>query len=483
MTANELIDLLVEERGFPPSFPPSLLEEAKTAAATPDVGERVDLRDRALVTIDDDTAHDFDDAVGCEKQSDGSLLLTVAIADVAAYVKAGSPLDQEAAKRGNSVYLPDRVLPMLPPTLSNDICSLKPRQDRLCVVCEMRVKDGLILGYRLYRGIMKSADRLNYESAAAAMEAQSSPSLSALAQVAKKFRQRRADDGGMLLEKPEKYCRVDDQGKIKAGEKNRNIAHFAIEEAMIAANRCVADHLIEKGILALHRIHTKPVAEKLEPLMQALSSLGLSLPKNPRAADFGEVLMTAQARNPILSDALIPVVLGALSRAEYRPDEKTGHFGLGYQRYLHFTSPIRRYPDLINHRLLIAALEKSPPTYSRDELTGIGNHCSECEIRADKAGWECRQRLLCETARAMVGCTFSGMVSGFSQNALFVLIPELSTDGMMRLSELPGYWKREGEAQRLKRTRDGKIISLGDEMEVRLQSVTPEAGRMELVPA
>ena len=212
---------------------------------------------------------------------------------------------------------------------------------------------------------------------------------------------------------------------------------------MIAANRCVADYLIEKGILALHRIHTKPVAEKLEPLMQALSSLGLSLPKNPRAADFGEVLMTAQARNPILSDALIPVVLGALSRAEYRPDEKkTGHFGLGYQRYLHFTSPIRRYPRP----------NQPPPTHCRprkkraDLLPRRADRHRQPLLRMRSPRRQSRLGMPPTAALRKRRGQWSAAPSpawspASHKTPLFVLIPELSTDGMMRLSELPGYWK------------------------------------------
>ena len=482
---KELVDGVVAERGFITHF--SEEEEklaAEAAVADRDLSTRVDYRDRELITIDDENARDFDDAVGCRSLPDGRVLLTVAIADVSTYVAAGSPLDAAARQRGNSVYLPDRVIPMLPETLSNDACSLQPQKDRLGLCCQMQFTvGGELERYRFFSAIIRSAKRMNYDEAAALMHGDiasdfATPTL--LWQIAKGLRQQRQQRGGMLLEVPERYCTIDGDGKLHTGSKNRNIAHWAIEEAMIAANRCTADFLIQHHRPALHRIHAKPSAEKVKQLANTLMPLGIALPQQPTAADFAAALAAAEARDKTLFEALTPLVLGTLARAEYVPDEKTGHFGLACERYTHFTSPIRRYPDLLTHRALIAAMNNDDSPYAAGELAGIGAHCGETEITADKAGWDSRQRLLCIEVQKMIGCEYEGYVSGILANGFFVTVADLGIDGMVRLAALPGYWKSDTQKKIITSPDGATTIAIGNKIDVKLTSVLPEKGRVDL---
>lgn len=480
-----LIDAVVAERGFTTRFSPEEEKQAAQAAGTPHPADaaRLDCRDRDLITIDGEDAHDFDDAVSCRRQPDGGILLLVAIADVSAYVSAGSALDAAAQQRGNSVYLPDRVLPMLPTVLSNDTCSLRPQEDRLALCCEMDFSAEVKLRqYRFVRAVIRSAARLNYDEAAIMMNGsaakETTPAL--LWELAQKMRQQRAQRGGMLLEKPETTCTLSKEGKLSVETKARNIAHWAIEEAMIAANRCAADFLIQQKRPALHRIHPRPAADKVQQLTETLAPLGIHLPRKPQAADFAAALNAAEMQDAALQDAITPLVLGTLSRAEYAPDEKTGHFGLACPRYTHFTSPIRRYADLLTHRAIVAALNGEPSPLAAGELTRIGAQCGEQEVSADKAGWECRQRLLCVGAQEVIGCEYEGYVSGIAPMGFFVYVKELGIDGMVRLATLPGYWRCDVTKRTITAPDNTTTIKMADKINVRLDAVTPEKGRAEL---
>ena len=493
MTPTELIDALLYERGLATVFPASAAREGERFAQDPPGagGERRDIRDLPLATLDGADARDFDDAVWGQALPDGTTRVVVAIADVAAHVPQHSALDREARRRGTSVYLPDRVVPMLPEVLSNDTCSLRADEDRLCVGADMTLRDGETTAYRMFRGVMRSRRRMTYDEADAAAKfgdgkgkiaGEVLDSLRALGAAAADMRERRRERGGMLLERPEKTAQVSD-GKVYAAEFSRNEAHWLIEECMIAANRCAADFIIRHRRAALHRAHKRPDDESIAKLAIALRSAGLPpLPRRPKAADFAAPLMAAEQRDPKLADALMSTVLGAIGRAEYTPESKTGHFGLACRRYLHFTSPIRRYPDLVAHRVLTSILTGDKSGTDSD-LAQLGTHCSETEAAADKIGWNCRQRLLCWAARERLGDTFDAYVSGASQFGIFVYAPEAGLDGMLRLSSLPGYWRKEPGASRFVCAENGRSIALGDKLRLQLTAAAAETGKADFAPA
>ncbi|MGI9307525.1 MAG: ribonuclease R family protein [Gammaproteobacteria bacterium] len=461
---------------MPGEFSAELSQAAEDAAKNPQKAQREDFRNLDFITIDGADARDFDDAVRCTPLPGGGFCLQTAIADVAAFVLPGSPLDEEARRRGNSVYLPDRVLPMLPAALSNGACSLSPDEDKLCLFCEMEIRGGEIEKYRFARGVMRSQRRTTYEEAAAEMSGKLHP-LSAVAQELKQTRQKR---GAFIMEIPEMRAVVSDSGVPELLEIRRNEAHIAVEECMIAANRCAADFVISRELPALHRIHRKPAAESLENLRRALRPLGIDFPAHPAAGDFSAALEAVSAKDEALAGCFLPVLLGALARAEYAPDEKTGHFGLSCARYLHFTSPIRRYPDLLAHRAVIAGI--AGQKNAAEDLSEIGAHCSQTEIAADKAGWECRQRLLCLRAADKIGEEYEVAVSGVTHFGVFVAAAELGADGLMRFSSLPGYWEYNAGLRRATHRASGRVLELGSRLRARLSAVSPEKGRADFIP-
>lgn len=476
-TPEGLIDDVADARGFADSFSSNHYEAAKRAAsAVPaDAPGREDLRNIPLVTMDGADARDFDDAIACRVEN-AALRLWVAIADVAAFVPHGEALDKEAARRGNSVYLPGRVYPMLPPALSDDACSLNPDEDRLCLACEMTIEDGEIKDYRFIRGVMRSGRRYVYEEAAADMKAGLLPDLT---RVGHELRQARLRRGAFMMERPEVAVFIEN-GEPEIRTIRRNAAHLLVEECMIAANRCAADFVIRRRIPALHRVHKPPSVAGVRSLTAVLEPLGISFPARPEAQDFGKAMDRIAAMDSALADCLLPAVLGALSRAEYAPDSKTGHFGLACDRYLHFTSPIRRYPDLVAHRAIIAGMENAKPPAA--DMSDLGAHCSETEVSADKAGWECRQKLLCWRARRMKGMDFDVVVSGTLRFGVFVSVPELGIDGMARIASFPGYWEHDAASNSFTSSRTGRVIRIGDRMRMRLISISPEQGKADFKP-
>ncbi|MCH9757702.1 MAG: RNB domain-containing ribonuclease [Proteobacteria bacterium] len=482
---NSLVDAVVAERDFLTDFSHEEETEAAKIAALPlDSSACVDCREQEFITIDGADAHDFDDAVSCRRQDD-NILLTVAIADVSSYVLPNTPLDRAAQARGNSIYLPDRVIPMLPTVLSNGICSLRPLEERLCLCCEMEIDaEGVSQRYRFFRALICSKARMNYDGAAAIMHGDVASEFTTpavlweLAQILRRQRQRR---GGMLLERPEAYCTISADGELHTGFRARDIAHYAIEEAMIMANRCAADFLIQRRRPTLHRTHARPSALKVQLLAETLSPLGISIPNHPAAADFATVLEAAEARDAALSNALTPMVLGTLARAEYSPNETTGHFGLACKRYTHFTSPIRRYPDLLTHRAIIAAMSGAPSPLGQEDLVQLGAHCGATEVKADKAGWDSRQRLLCVGAQKMINCEYEGYVSGVTPAGFFVTVGDLGIDGMVRFSSLAGYWGCNVQKRIITAPDKKTIIRVSDKINVRLVSVVPEKGRVDFI--
>ena len=446
------IEVAIRAFDIPHEWPREVVEEsAGFGPAVPEADKqgRVDLRKLPLVTIDGEDARDFDDAVYCRPTPKGWRLI-VAIADVSHYVKPDSALDREALNRGNSVYFPQRVIPMLPEILSNELCSLVPDEDRLCMVCEMLVnREGRVIRSRFYEGVMRSHARLTYTQVAAMLVERDPavraryrrllPHLEELYAVYQALRQARERRGAMDFE-TEEYRIVFGEGrKIERLERVvRTDAHRLIEECMIAANAAAARFLDRRKIPYLRRIHEGPDTEKVAEVRQFLAELGLKLPGGPKPepGDFMAVLRQAQGRPDY--HLIQTVLLRTMPPAVYSP-EKKGHFGLALDAYTHFTSPIRRYPDLLTHRAIRHVLRGGRPEeffYSEPQLQAIGEHCSMTERRADEASWDVIAWLKCEYMRDKVGETFEGVISAVTSFGFFVELKDIFVEGLVHISTL-----------------------------------------------
>jgi len=446
------IEVAIRAFDIPCEWPAEVLEEVKgfgeTVPGKAKAG-RVDLRDLPLVTIDGEDAKDFDDAVYCTPTPKGWRLL-VAIADVSHYVRPDSALDREALKRGNSVYFPQQVIPMLPEVLSNGLCSLNPRVDRLCMVCEMLVnRQGKVIRSRFYQGVMRSHARLTYNEVAAMLVDKDPgvraeykelvPHLEELYAVYQALRQQRELRGAMDFDTDEYKIVFGEGRKIERLQRVvRNDAHKLIEECMIAANAATARFLDRNKIPYLRRIHEGPNAEKVADVRQYLAELGLKLPggAKPKPGDFMQVLKQAQGRPDF--HLIQTLLLRTLPQAVYSP-EKKGHFGLALDAYTHYTSPIRRYPDLLTHRAIRHVLEGGSPEeylYSVPQLKTLGEHCSTTERRADEATWDVIAWLKCEYMRDKVGEEFEGVISAVTSFGFFVELKEIHVEGLVHISTL-----------------------------------------------
>jgi len=458
---------------------------------------RTDLRKLALVTIDGVDARDFDDAVYCARTPKGWRLL-VCIADVSAYVRPGTALDAEAKLRGNSVYFPDRVIPMLPEVLSNGLCSLNPEVDRLCLTCEMYIKDsGDIVRSRFFPGVMRSRARLTYDEVAVIL-AGSDPGLEAryakllprlrdLEQIYRLLRATREQRGALDLDTHETRIEFDAQGKIeRLVAVERNDAHRLIEECMLAANLCAARLLLRNKMPALFRIHEAPPAEKIEDLKRFLGELGLRLPgtAKPGPKDFALLLDSTRERGD--AHLIQTVLLRSLSQALYSPNNN-GHFGLAYDAYTHFTSPIRRYPDLVVHRAIKHWLLDGTGdnfTHSLPELQTLGEHCSMTERRADEATRDVTSWLKCEYMQDKLGEEFDGLISGVNSFGLFVELKGLYVDGLVHITALRNdYYHFDPIGHRLTGERSGRVYRLGDPFRVKVAQVNLEERKIDFVPA
>lgn len=454
-----------------------------------DLAGREDLRALPLVTIDGETAKDFDDAVYCERTRQG-FKLWVAIADVSHYVQHGDSLDGEARSRGNSVYFPRRVIPMLPEVLSNGLCSLNPDVDRLCLACEMEVSaKGEIARYRFFPAVMRSHARLTYTVVAAALEGEAPgrlqkllPHLRDLQAVFMAFSTARAKRGAIDFETIETQMQFDDRGKIESiVPVVRNDAHRLIEECMLAANVCASDLLSSREHPALYRIHEGPTPEKLVALREFLREFGLQLGggDDPRAKDYARLLDSVKARPD--AQLLQTVMLRSLRQAVYSP-ENLGHFGLAYEAYTHFTSPIRRYPDLLIHRAIKAVLRSE--RYDPGDWHALGRHCSETERRADDATRDVEAWLKCWYMQDRVGERFPGSVSGVAAFGIFVALDEVYVEGMVHVSELGAdYFHFDAAKHQLLGERTSQRFRLADRVEVKLVRVDMEQSRLEFVLA
>jgi ribonuclease R len=453
---------------------------------------RTDITKLPLVTIDGETARDFDDAVYCERVGKDFRLL-VAIADVSHYVRDADALDADARDRGTSVYFPRRVIPMLPEELSNELCSLKPEVDRLCMVCDMSITgDGEIRGYRFYPAVMHSRARLTYTqvwewlSQPATVKDKNAksllPHLETVHALYKVLAKARAQRGALDFETIELELKFDPHGKIETiVPVVRNEAHKLIEECMLAANVCTAEYLLKQKQPALYRVHQGPTPEKLTALKEFLAGSALSLDggDNPQPADYAKLL--AQIRGRPDFNLLQTVLLRSLQQAVYSPDNE-GHFGLGYDAYTHFTSPIRRYPDLLIHRCIKACLAGERYRPSGATWPELGVHCSLTERRADDATRDVENWLKCYFMQDKIGEVFAGTVSGVTHFGLFVTLDGLNVDGLVHVTELGNdYFHFDPIRHTMNGERTGKSFRLADRITVKVARVDLETTKIDFV--
>ncbi len=489
------IEIALRKHELPFEFSKQALAETKKLpdeVRPSDRKGREDIRDLPLVTIDGETARDFDDAVFCAKQGRGYRLV-VAIADVSHYVKPGSALDTESQERGNSVYFPRRVIPMLPEKLSNGLCSINPQVDRLCMVCDIDISAaGKIQHYRFYPAVMHSKARLTYTEVAAALFDKDAaaldkvgallPQLQTLDALYRALAKARATRGAIDFETVETIMEFDDNGKIaRIVPYARNDAHRIIEECMLAANVCASDFLADREHPALYRVHEGPTDEKLKRLREFLKEFGLDLTggSSPKAGDYARLLARIKDRPDL--QLLQTVMLRSLRQAVYSPDN-VGHFGLAYESYTHFTSPIRRYPDLLIHRAIKAVLAgvRYAPGAGEDAWEAVGMHCSQTERRADEATRDVTNWLKCYYMQDRIGEEFEGSVSAVVPFGIFVALDDVYVEGLVHISELGSdYFHYDDARHELLGERSGKRFRLADRVRVQLARVDLETTKID----
>ena len=528
------IEIAVRKFGVPHVFSPAALKQANrlpNEVVDADLADRVDLRDVPLVTIDGEDARDFDDAVYCEPVKIGrakGYRLLVAIADVSHYVRPNDALDTDAIERSTSVYFPRRVIPMLPEKLSNGLCSLNPAVDRCTLVCDMVVtEDGEVTAYQFYPAVMHSAARLTYNEVAEILgntggpEAQRRPGivphLLHLNEVFRALLKARQERGAIDFETTETYIVCNAVGKIeKIIPRTRNDAHRLIEECMLAANVCAADLLIRHKHPGTFRVHAVPTEEKLLQLRTFLKLVGLNLGggTSPTARDYAEVMQRIKERPD--AALLQTMLLRSMQQAVYSPDN-VGHFGLAYEAYAHFTSPIRRYPDLLTHRAIKAILQgkKYEPKgidlaglnttlsnsarkqAAKDKAEGkaknekdltiwdaLGVHCSANERRADEASRDVENWLKCYFMQDKLGEDFTGTVSGVTPFGIFVTLDQLYVEGLVHISGLgTDYFQYDEARHELRGERSGQVYKLTSKVTVKVAKVDLEARKIDLVLA
>ena len=494
------IAIALRAHDLPVAWPEAV--EQQIAGLTDEVPEdaktgRTDLRDIPLVTIDGADARDFDDAVYCERKPKGWKLL-VCIADVSAYVTPDSALDKEALNRGNSVYFPDQVIPMLPEVLSNGLCSINPQVDRLCMTCELYVNlEGKVTRSRFFEGVMRSHARLTYDQVAAMLAdddgelserfADILPRLHELYGLFQALHAARTVRGAIDFDTVETKFVFNEAKRIESIEPvQRNDAHRIIEECMLAANVSAARLFQRKNMPALFRIHQTPKEEKLSDLREFLAELGLNLPGGgkPTAGDYATLLRSVKSRPD--AHLIQTVLLRSMQQAMYSSDN-AGHFGLAYDAYTHFTSPIRRYPDLIVHRIIKHILSGGTAAdldYSKADLQQIGEICSGTERRADEATRDAEGWLKCEYMRDKLGAEIDGTITSVQGFGLFVELDDIYVDGLVHITALDNdYYHFDPVGHRLTGERTGQVYRLGDRLRVKVAAVNLDERKIDFVLA
>jgi ribonuclease R len=469
-------------------------EEAKS--------NRIDLRQLPLVTIDGEDARDFDDAVFCEPLEQGGWQLWVAIADVSYYVRPGTALDSEAQNRGTSVYFPEQVVPMLPEVLSNGLCSLNPQVDRLCMVCEMTVSEtGKLLEHQFYEAVMNSKARLTYtkvwnilqgDETLQSRYAEQVPHLQNLYSMYQALKRTRGQRGAIEFETQESKFIFNALRKIDhIVPVVRNDAHKLIEECMILANVSAARTLAKNKAEALYRVHAEPDPDRLTSFLSYLGEVGIShrIGHDVTPKDLTDVLSKIQGRAD--QELIQTMLLRSMKQAVY-DHENIGHFGLALDAYAHFTSPIRRYPDLVVHRALKAIVDKQNQRknnsggkrYSVDEVEALGEQCSMAERRADDATRDVSDWLKCEFMLDHVGDSFEGVIASVTNFGFFVRLPEFHIDGLVHITSLDSdYYRYDEVKQHLIGERGGMIYRLGDPLEVKVASVNLDERKIDFILA
>lgn len=497
---DQAISTAVSGAGIPTEWPSQV--EAAVAKLPGSVAAhrypaRADLTALPLVTIDGETAKDFDDAVYAAPIKDGDYRLLVAIADVGHYVKRNSALDREAVERGTSVYFPERVIPMLPEALSNGLCSLLPQTPRLALVCDMTVdQQGQIQTYAFCEAVIYSHARLTYNQVQAFLdEGQALPvdapdaeavtaSIKHLAAIHQLLRRARDKRGALDFETREGVVEIAQGRAVSVAPIQRMAANQLIEEAMIAANVSAARFLEAHDTAALYRVHEPPDPDKVAELRHALGYVGVRLPPGDVAP---AALQKALSRLPPHADQWIyaQLALRTLQQAVYTPKNQ-GHFGLALERYMHFTSPIRRYPDLVVHRAIKAVLAQKPQQTRKllpnmDELHALGESCSAYERRAESAGWLVDAWLKCDLLLDRIGETFDGVIAGVTEFGLFVELSGYYVQGLLHISNLgKDYFEYEPRAMCLVGERSGRRFGLGDKLSVVIRDIDPPQGKIDL---
>ncbi len=490
------IDVALHSYGNPVEWPDEVVDQAASFSPTVDASAaagRRDVRELSLITIDGVDARDFDDAVWCESLESGWRLI-VAIADVAHYVSPDSPLDKEAIERGTSVYFPGRVVPMLPEVLSNGLCSLNPDVDRLCMMCELTLDEKAgVRKTRFYNGIMRSHARLTYDQVSEMLTDPQSPlrdkhqaltpMIEELHRLYKALAKKRKKRGAIEFDSNETHIIFDENKKIREIIPiQRNDAHKLIEECMILANIEAASFLEERQIPALYRVHSGPKADRLEDLRAflALRNLSLGGGESPTALDYA--MLAEQIVDLPDRSVIQTVMLRSMQQAVYQPKNE-GHFGLALDHYAHFTSPIRRYPDLLVHRAIKHALTRARSSdyqYSLEAMQALGESCSLTERRAEEASREVVSWLKCEYMQEHVGSEFPGVISAVTSFGLFVELTGIHVEGLVHITNLSrDYYRFDQAAQALIGERTGRKYHLGDTIVVRVAAVNLEERKID----
>ena len=494
--ARAIVRGVIKRYDLPEAFPPQVLRAAERAADRYDpskLTDREDLRRELIITIDPVDARDFDDAISLRDLGDGRIELGVHIADVSFFVRPDEPLDREAKKRGNSVYFPGRVVPMLPEVLSNGVCSLQPNEDRLARSVFITY-DGKanVVATRFCKSIIRSSARLTYEQASAVLDGQDVGLPKRVVQLlkraedlARRIRRRRIRNGMISLVIPEVELRLNDDGQIvDAGPADTSFSHTIIEMFMVEANEAVSRALTEAGITHLRRVHPRPEPDAGEALATLMARLGLPADDPLDRHTMQKLLNHVRGRpeEPVVNYLL----LRCLPQAYYSP-ERIGHFALASEDYCHFTSPIRRYPDLVNHRLLdvlTRGRRRKRTGYSDDELAELGQQTSHTERLAIDAERDAKQLLLLELMRHRVGETLDGVVSGIASFGIFVQVQPYLAEGLIDIADLGREpWIFDRTAAEMVGRRTGRVVRLGQPIKVVVAAVNPERHELVLVPA